>query len=205
MLAIKKMKLKDFVPFGNYEKVLMHICCAPDATYPFLYLTGRHYNVTGFFYNSNIQPEDEYRHRLEEVRKLSILNKMPLIEGEYNPSAWFAMVKGLEKEKEGGARCYVCYAERLEKTAILASEKRFDFFSTTISISPHKNLQWVFEIGVRLEKKYGVRFLNADFRKHNGFKSSIVLSKFYGLYRQNYCGCIFSKAESENYRENKDK
>jgi predicted adenine nucleotide alpha hydrolase (AANH) superfamily ATPase len=199
----EKMKLRDFVPFGNYEKVLMHICCAPDATYPFLYLTGRHYNVTGFFYNSNIQPEDEYKRRLNEVKKLSNFSKMPLIEGEYNPEAWFEMVKGLEKEREGGARCYICYEERLEKTAMLAAEKKFDFFTTTISISPHKKSQWVFEIGDRLEKKYGVKFLKADFKKHNGFRSSIVLSRYFGLYRQNYCGCIYSKVESENYRINK--
>ncbi|MGB9694785.1 MAG: epoxyqueuosine reductase QueH [Caldisericaceae bacterium] len=194
------MKLKDYVPVGNYEKVLMHICCAPDATYPYLYLKGRHYDVTGFFYNSNIQPEEEYALRLDNVKKLSKIYGMPLIEGEYNPDAWLNMVKGLEGEREGGARCYVCYEERLEKTAIMASKMGFDFFTTTISISPHKKSEWVFEISERIEKKYGVKFLRADFKKHNGFKASVILSRYFNLYRQNYCGCIYSKIESENYQ-----
>jgi predicted adenine nucleotide alpha hydrolase (AANH) superfamily ATPase len=198
------MKATTYIPFGNNEKVLIHICCAPDATYPFLYLRGRHYDVTGFFYNPNIHPVNEYEQRLNEALKLSEIYKMPLIEGEYNPKAWLEIIKGLENEKEGGARCYICYEERLERTAILALEKHFDFFTTTISISPHKNSSWVFEIGERLEKKYGVRFLRTDFKKHNGFKSSIGLSKFYGLYRQNYCGCIYSKIEADNYRKSKN-
>ncbi len=198
------MKGNTYVPIGNHEKVLMHICCAPDASYPFLYLKGRHYDVTGFFYGPNIHPLREYELRLNEACKLAQIVGMPLIEGEYNINKWFELTKGLENEKEGEKRCYLCYEERLDVTAKLARGKGFDYFTTTISISPHKNSEWVFEISKRLEEKYGVRFLQVDFKKHDGFKYSIVLSKFYGLYRQDYCGCTYSKIEADAYRKSKN-
>lgn len=204
---MKDAKNKQVIPLGNFKRVLLHICCAPDATYPVLFLRGMHYNVTGFFYNPNIHPKEEYEKRLEEIRKLSKIQNFPLIEGEYGDQVlrnWFSMVRGLEKEKEGNKRCYLCYKERLMKTAELAKELNFDYFTTTITISPHKKSQWVFEIAHELERVYGVKFLEVDFKKKNGFKASVILSKYYGLYRQNYCGCIFSKVEAENFRRMKE-
>jgi hypothetical protein len=195
--------MKGDISYGDYQKVLMHICCAPDATYPLLYLRGRHYAVTGFFFNPNIHPESEYLKRLEEVRGFKETTKMPLIEGEYNVNGWFRAVKGHEGDPEGGERCYICYRFRLEMTARLAKEMNFDFFTTTLSISPHKNSQWIFEIGEELERIYVVKFLKVDFKKRNGFKSSVILSKFYGMYRQNYCGCIFSKMSAEKISASK--
>ncbi|MEA3313901.1 MAG: epoxyqueuosine reductase QueH [Caldisericota bacterium] len=192
------MKLdKTDIPYGNFEKVLLHICCAPDATYPFLYLRGRHYRVTGFFYNPNIHPLSEYEKRLEEIIRFSRVAGMDLEAGKYDKDNWFELIKGTENEPEGGKRCYICYKMRLEETARIAKEKGFDYFTTTLTISPHKNIKWIFEIGEQIGNKYGVKFLKANFKKRNGFKSSIVLSKYYKMYRQNYCGCVFSKIKKE--------
>jgi len=204
---MKEKNFKNVLPYGNYENVLLHICCAPDATYPVLYLRGRHYKVTGFFYNPNIHPISEYEKRLNEVKKLSELLKFPLLEAPYSNEEvkeWFNYIKGYEKEKEGGFRCYLCYKMRLELTAKVAKEKGFDYFTTTITISPHKNSSWVFEIAKELEYKYSIKFLYVDFKKRNGFKSSVILSKFFGLYRQNYCGCVFSHIEAEEFRKSKN-
>ena len=195
--------MKEDLPYGNFEKVLMHICCAPDATYPLFYLRGRHYTVTGFFFDPNIHPESEYFKRLEEAIKFSQITRMPLIEGEYSIKEWFQIVKGHEKDLEGEERCYICYKYRLEKTAELAKKLGFDFFTSTLSISPHKNINWIFEIGEEQERVYGVKFLKTDFKKRNGFKSSLILGKFYGMYRQNYCGCIFSKMERDIFLKSK--
>ena len=192
------MKRKNDIPYGNYERVLLHICCAPDATYPFFYLNGRHYRVTGFFYNPNIHPITEYKKRLKEIVRFSNIVKMPLIIGEYDVKDWFEYIKGTEQEPEGGKRCYLCYKMRLEKTVQVAKKRGFDYFTTTLSISPHKRSDWIFEIGENLEKKYGVKFLKANFKKRNGFKSSVILSRYYKMYRQNYCGCVFSKRDSSN-------
>lgn len=204
---MKRENLKNVLPLGNHEKVLLHICCAPDATYPVLYLRGRHYEVTGFFYNPNIHPKEEYLKRLEEVRKLSQILGFPLIEGDYSVDVlkeWFTLVRGLEREPEASYRCYLCYKYRLIETAKIAKELGFDYFTTTITISPHKRSDWVFEIGNEVSKEFGVKFLEVDFKKRNGFKASVILSKFYGLYRQNYCGCIFSRVEAEHYRQIKN-
>ncbi len=188
------MKLnKTDIPYGNFEKVLLHICCAPDATYPLLYLRGRHYRVTGFFYNPNIHPLSEYEKRLEEIVRFSRVVNMGLELGKYDKDSWMERIKGTENEAEGGKRCYICYKMRLEETARIAKENGFDYFTTTLSISPHKNIKWIFDIGKQIGNKYGVKFLKADFKKRNGFKSSIVLSKYYKMYRQNYCGCVFSQ------------
>ena len=191
---------KNDIPYGKHEKVLLHMCCAPDATYPVFYLRGRHYKVTGFFYNPNIHPITEYEKRLSEIERFANTIKMPLVVGNYDVKDWFNFVKGLEEEPEGGKRCYSCYKFRLEKTAMLARELHFDYFTTTLSISPHKNSKWIFEISEDMERKYDIKFLKADFKKRNGFKSSVILSRYYNMYRQNYCGCIFSKIESEKWR-----
>ncbi|RLD19391.1 MAG: recombinase [Caldiserica bacterium] len=183
------------IPYGNFEKVFLHICCAPDATYPFLYLRGRHYRVTGFFYNPNIHPLSEYEKRLEEVVRFSRVVHMDLEVGKYDKDSWMERIKSTENEPEGGKRCYICYKMRLEETVRIAKENGFDYFTTTLSISPHKNIKWIFDIGEQLGNKYGVKFIKADFKKRNGFKSSIILSKYYKMYRQNYCGCVFSKVK----------
>lgn len=195
------MKNLNDIGYGNYEKVLLQVCCAPDLTYPLLYLRGRHYKVIGFFYNPNIHPKSEYEKRLLEARKVAKINGMELIEWKYDNSEvkkWFNYVRDFYKEPEGGKRCHLCYKLRLEETAKVAKEKGFDYFTSTITISPHKNSNWVFEIAGELEKTFGVKFLYANFKKRNGFKASIILSRFYGLYRQNYCGCIFSKFDTRN-------
>ncbi len=149
-----KNKKKNDIPYGNYEKVLLHICCAPDATYPLFYLRGRHYRVTGFFYNPNIHPITEYEKRADEIRKFANRVKMPLILGSYDVKEWFHYIKGLEREPEGGKRCYLCYKFRLEKAARLAKDLHFDYFTTTLTISPHKNSKWIFEIAHSLEDKF---------------------------------------------------
>ncbi len=194
------MKNKNDIPYGNYKTVLLHICCAPDATYPLFYLRGRHYKVTGFFYNPNVHPITEYEKRLAEIDYFAKRVKMPLIKGNYDVKEWFDSIRGLENEPEGGNRCYLCYKFRLERVATLAKELHFDYFTTTLSISPHKNSKWIFKISEELQHIYNIKFLKVDFKKRDGFKSSVILSKYFNMYRQNYCGCVFSKIEAKKWR-----
>ncbi len=177
------------------SKVLLHICCAPDATHSFLVLKER-YNVSGYFYNPNIHPEREYKKRLEETRRLAKEWGFKLYEGRYNTEDWFRETKGLEGEPEGGRRCEVCYRIRLEKTAEFGKEMGFDSFTTTLTISPHKPAGVIHKIGEEIGKRYGIKFLKEDFKKRDGFKKSVELSKELGLYRQVYCGCEYSREES---------
>ncbi|MBR2677875.1 MAG: epoxyqueuosine reductase QueH, partial [Bacilli bacterium] len=155
------------------------------------------FEITILYYNPNITDKEEYEKRIEEIKKLiSLVNyKYPitLLEGDYVPEKFFEMAKGLEKEPERGKRCYKCYEMRLEETARLADKLGFDNFCTTLTLSPHKNANWVNEIGERLNKEYQANYLYSDFKKKEGYKRSIVLSKEYNLYRQDYCGCIYSK------------
>lgn len=180
--------------------LLLHACCAPCSSYVLEYLS-KHFLITLFFYNPNITIPEEYRRRLEEVKRLVSLlpvqNPVRLIEGEYNPQEFLALAEGLEQEREGGSRCASCYELRLSKTAQLAAEMGFDYFTTTLSISPYKNAVKLNEIGERLAAIYGVKHLPSDFKKRGGYKRSVELSAQYGLYRQNFCGCIYSKAASE--------
>jgi len=172
--------------------ILIHTCCAPCATYVFEKLVSECWKPVAFFYNPNIHPKDEYARRLEELTGFAHLKNYELITEEDNPKVWFEVIKGLESEKEGGLRCEACFKLRLEKTAIYASRKNFDAFSTVLTISPHKNSALINKIGKELENKYNIPFLEADFKKQDGFKKSLELSKEYNLYRQNYCGCIYS-------------
>jgi len=178
------------------KKLLLHACCAPCSSYVLEYLT-EFFDITLFYFNPNIFPKDEYEKRVREVERL--LREMPLksdaelLVGRYRPEEFFELVKGLEELPEGGERCFKCYRQRLEETAKIALEKGFDYFGTTLSISPHKNAEKLNLIGEELEKFYGVKYLYGDFKKKNGYKRSIELSRIYGLYRQNYCGCVFSK------------
>ena len=180
---------------GTPPTLLIHACCAPCSSYVLEYLS-KYFRITLFYYNPNISPEEEYRKRLAEVRRLLSLlpTKYPvsLLEGKYDPQRFFEMAKGRENEPEGGGRCALCYELRLREAAEAAKQGGFGWFTTTLSVSPYKHAQKLNEIGSKLEEEYGVRYLRSDFKKRGGYQRSIELSHVYGLYRQNYCGCIFS-------------
>lgn len=184
------------------ERLLLHSCCGPCSTAVIEQLT-EEYDITVFFYNPNITDAAEYKKRKEtQLQFLKAYNeelpedrKVHFLEGEYEPEAFFKAVEGLEAEPEGGKRCTECFYQRLEKTAQIARDLDIAQFTTTLSVSPHKNHTLICEIGNELEKKYDCAFLPRDFKKKAGFQRSVVLSKEYGLYRQNYCGCEFSKWE----------
>ncbi len=188
-------KEKDRMP-----TLLLQVCCAPCSSYVLEYLSS-HFQITILYYNPNIMNEEEYQKRLHEVERLihtmSLANPVTILPCEHEVSEFLKIAKGKEDLKEGGERCYDCYKLRLEKTARLAKEHHFDYFGTTLSISPYKNATWLNEIGESLAKEYGVPYLYADFKKKNGYKRSIELSHVYGLYRQDYCGCIYSRLERE--------
>lgn len=178
--------------------LLLHSCCAPCSSYVLEYLS-QYFNIAVLYFNPNISPEDEYAKRLEEVRRL--IKEMPccknvrFVEGRYDKDEFFDIVKGLENEREGGARCVKCFELRLEETGKLAKEMNCDYFCTTLTISPLKNADVLNNVGEKMAKKYGVKWLPSDFKKKEGYKRSIELSEEYSLFRQNYCGCIFSKNE----------
>ena len=176
-------------------KLLMHSCCAPCSTACLERVTP-YFDCSVFYYNPNITNALEYEKRFLEQEKFinSVYkNSVSLKKGEYSPEVFFNVVQGFEKDKEGGNRCFNCYALRLDETAELAKANDYDYFTTTLTVSPHKNAQVINQIGIELEKKYGVKYLFADFKKCGGYLRSIELSKKYNLYRQNYCGCEFSK------------
>jgi len=185
----------------QYRPLLIHSCCAPCSSYVLEYLS-HYFEITIFYYNPNIYPEEEYSRRVKEQQNLIAAMPLPrkvhFMEGEYQPSEFYRQVKGLEEEEEGKARCFVCYELRLREAAELAKQKGFHYFTTTLSISPHKNAEKLNEIGEKLSKEYGVAYLPSDFKKKNGYKRSIELSKEFNLYRQDYCGCIYSMKERQN-------
>ena len=176
-------------------KLLIHSCCAPCSSYVLEYLS-QYFEITVLYYNPNIYPEGEYTTRICEqqmlIDKMPVKHKISFIAGPYDKERFYEMAKGLEDVKEGGSRCFGCYELRLRETARIAKEAEFDYFTTTLSISPLKNSQKLNEIGTRLADEYGVKYLVSDFKKKNGYKRSTELSKIYGLYRQDYCGCEFS-------------
>ena len=194
--------IEDFQKKGEYPKLLLHACCAPCSSYCMEFLRN-YFDVTVFFYNPNITEEAEYQKRvLEEKRLIGEYNKLEgrkieILEGEYKPSDFFDTVRGFEDCKEGGERCRKCFELRLSETARVARDKGFDFFTTTLTISPLKNADVLNEVGEAAGKAWGIAFLPSDFKKKEGYKRSIELSKEYGLYRQDYCGCSFSKAQRE--------
>lgn len=182
-------------------KLLLHSCCAPCSSYVLEYLS-RFFEITLFYYNPNISPKEEFDKRIAELRRL-VGQMLPqsgiqIIEGKYNPEAFFTLAQGLENEPERGKRCMLCYRLRLEESARQARALHMDYFTTTLSISPLKDADALNSIGEALAKEYGVSYLVSDFKKKNGYKRSIELSKEYDLYRQNYCGCIYSKQAREN-------
>ncbi|GHU62427.1 hypothetical protein FACS189418_3780 [Clostridia bacterium] len=179
-------------------KLLLHSCCAPCSSYCIEYLS-QYFELTIFFYNPNIHPKAEYEKRLSWqnylLEELPAAKNITLIAGEYIPETFFTKIKGWETEKEGGKRCEVCYSMRLEESAKTAKVGLFDYFSTVLTISPHKNAQTINILGEEIGKKYGIKFLTADFKKNNGYLQSLNLCKTYNLYRQNYCGCTFSQVD----------
>ena len=183
---------EDITSKLNYRpKVLLHSCCAPCSSHV-VTLLKEYFDVTVLYYNPNIYPLEEYlKRKNEQIKLLEILN-IPIMDIDYDHNEFKENVKGLEDEKEGGARCNKCFALRLEKTAILAQLNQFEYFCTTLTVSPYKNSQIINKIGAILEQKYNVKYLYSDFKKKGGYKKSIELSKKYDLYRQHYCGCEYS-------------
>ena len=193
------------LPAGGKPRLLLQSCCGPCSSYVLEYLT-RYFRVTVLYYNPNIQPREEYDKRLHWQRE--ILAQLPtpeavdMLECSYDGARYTEAVRGLEREPEGGARCTVCFRLRLEETAKQAAAGGFDFFGTTLTVSPHKNAALINAIGQDAADKYGVRWLPSDFKKRGGYLASIRLSRTYGLYRQNYCGCKFSLSAEAQPEEN---
>jgi hypothetical protein len=174
------------------KKFLLHACCAPCGAYVIKQLKKQGYEVAVFFANDNIYPVEEYEKRKNEIKRYCAENEINFFEDEYRPEEWSEIIKGLENELEGGKRCEVCFRYRLEKTAKKAKENGFDFFGSTLSISPHKNSEIINKIGKEVGEKNGASFFGADWKENNGFKCSCEISRANGFYRQNYCGCRFS-------------
>ena len=188
---------------GKKPVLLLQCCCAPCSSAVIERLR-EHFTVKLYFYNPNIYPEAEYQKRLEQFDKLlsgSFGERIEQVAAKYDQAEFFDFVKGMENEKEGGARCTRCFILRLRETARKAKEIGADYFCTTLTVSPHKNAEVINNIGMKLQEEYGVKYLLSDFKKKEGYKRSIVLSKEYNLYRQNFCGCAFSKAESIENKE----
>ena len=188
----------------RHRRLLLHSCCAPCSSYCLEYLR-QYFEITVFYYNPNITFPDEYRHRVEEQKRLieemnarpDLGGRISFVEGAYEPARFLEAARGLEDCPEGGERCFACYALRLSEAARTAAEGGYDYFTTTLSISPLKNAGKLNAIGEAAGERYGVRYLPSDFKKKGGYQRSIELSREYGLYRQDYCGCVFSKAERE--------
>lgn len=196
---LMEQQLKEIEKTGIKPKLLLHSCCAPCSS-AILEFLQNYFDITVYFYNPNITFEEEYYKRLNEQREYHEKRgySIRVIEGNYDPKEdFFKQVKGLEDRREGGERCFKCYTLRMEATAQKAKELGFDYFSTVLSISPLKNAQWINEIGEKLSEKYGIKFLNGDFKKKNRYLRSTEISREYELYRQDYCGCVFSKLERE--------
>lgn len=204
--------------------LFLHSCCAPCSSYVLEYLR-RYFRITVFYYNPNITKDTEYRKRVAEQKRLiaaynekltdkvnidfdqnglTDVGTIRVVEGDYDPACFYEIAKGLEQCPEGGERCFACYELRLRETARLAQTGGYDYFTTTLSISPLKNAAKLNEIGERLAAEYGVPWLPSDFKKKDGYKRSIELSREYGLYRQDYCGCVYSLSEREKQKEKQD-
>ncbi len=196
-------KIEEITKDGTRPSLLLHACCAPCSSYVLEYLS-KFFDITLYFYNPNISPEEEFSKRLSELGNFcrnAGYSDINILSPIYDAREFFDSVRGMESLPEGGERCKVCYELRLRHCAKAAMDGGFDYFTTTLSISPYKNAEWLNEIGRSLEMEYGIPYLYSDFKKKNGYKRSIELSGEYGLYRQDYCGCIYSKLESEKKRE----
>lgn len=189
---------------GKVPRLLLHSCCAPCSSYVLEYLS-RYFQITVYFYNPNIYRPEEYVRRLKEqerlIKEMKLIHPVILEAGAYEPDEFYRIVRGLEKEPEGGERCFKCYELRLSEAAKVAQAGHFDYFTTTLSISPLKNADKLNEIGEKLAKDYRVSYLPSDFKKKEGYKRSVELSAEHGLYRQDYCGCVYSQREREEKEE----
>lgn len=195
-------KYKNFINSNSNEKVkiLIHACCAPCSS-EVLNELKQHADITIYYYNPNTYPYEEYIKRYDEFNKLPY--SFDIINEQYNEQEYLDFVNGYTHLKEGSLRCYKCYELRLKQTAKKAKELGFDYFTTTLSISPYKNSKWINELGFKFSEEYNVKFMYSDFKKNDGYKKSIVLSKEYNLYRQEYCGCRFSIEEMKERVLNK--
>ena len=196
---LKKLKEQNTVP-----TLFLHSCCAPCSSYVLEYLS-EYFQITVFYYNPNIYPDEEYYKRVEEqkrfIERFPAKHKISFVEGNYDKDRFYAIAKGLELVPEGGERCFACYELRLREAAEYAKERDMDYFTTTLSISPMKNAEKLNEIGEKLVQEYGVKYLTSDFKKKNGYKRSVEISEEYGMYRQDYCGCVFSMQERERQKQ----
>ena len=195
----KMLAMIENAPKG--ANLLLHSCCPPRSS-ACLERLFRHFNITVFYYNPNIEREEEYEKRkAEQIRFLKETGYATVLDCEHDKAAFEEIAKGYEEEPERGKRCYRCYKLRLDRTAKAAKEHGYDYFATTLTLSPYKNAEWLNELGEQAEKEYGVAYLFSDFKKKNGYRRSIELSKEYGLYRQDFCGCEFSRIATENARK----
>ena len=189
--TLSEIKNKNIKPH-----LMMHSCCAPCSSYVLEYLNA-YFKITVFYYNPNIFPIEEFEFRFNEQKRLidemGLSGEVEIIKGKWETDEFFSLAKGMENDKEGSERCFKCYRQRLLKTAEIAKKYGCDYFCTTLTISPYKNAEKLNEIGKEISEEYGINYLYSDFKKNNGYKRSIELSKIYGLYRQDYCGCIYSK------------
>ena len=192
--------INDIIKEGKKRSLLLHVCCAPCSRYVLEYLN-QYFDITVFFYNPNIDSDTEYRYRANEeirlIEEMGLSDTVAYTEGEYSPDDFYSAVRGHEELPEGGARCVKCFELRLEESAKRAQSGGFDYFTTTLSISPLKNSALLNAIGKKMSEKYGVSYLYSDFKKKNGYKRSVELYHEHNLYRQNYCGCSFSKKQAK--------
>lgn len=204
--------LENLIEYKQVPTLFLHSCCAPCSSYVLEYLS-EYFSITVFYYNPNIYPDEEYYKRVEEqkqfIRRFNENNrnfyKISFVEGNYDKDKFYEMAKGLEQIPEGGERCFGCYELRLREAAEYTKELGMDYFTTTLSISPMKNAEKLNEIGEKLAQEYGIQYLISDFKKKNGYKRSTELSREYGMYRQDYCGCVFSLREREQQKQERQK
>lgn len=189
-------KLKEIIDKLDYKpRLLLHSCCAPCSSYVITYLYD-YFDITILYYNPNIYPYEEYKKRKDEqIRLISNFKGVKIIDCDYDNDIYNEVIKGLENEPERGSRCTKCFYLRLDKTGEIAKKNNFEYFGTTLTVSPYKNARLLNEIGEVISKKYDIKWLYSDFKKNDGYKKSIELSKKYDLYRQDYCGCIYSKRD----------
>ena len=195
-----KLCINELNTIKDKKRILLHSCCAPCSSHVISFLSN-YFDITILYYNPNISPIDEYLKRKEEqiklIKELKTKNKVDFLDCDYECEKYQKAIKGYESCKERGPRCTICFNLRIEKAAQLAKELDHDYFCTTLTVSPYKNAKLINEIGIKYSEKYKVKWLYSDFKKDNGYKHSIELSKIYNLYRQDYCGCIYSKKERE--------
>lgn len=201
-------KIKENERDGIRPTLLLHACCAPCSSYTMEYLS-KHFDVSIYFYNPNIDTKEEHDLRITELNRLigemPLSSEVKLLTGDYEPTKFYEIAKGRESIPEGGERCYMCYALRLEEAARAAVEFQMDYFTTTLSISPYKNAEWLNSLGKKYGEQYGIPYLYSDFKKKGGYQRSVELSREFGLYRQDYCGCVFSKAEMIKRKKEEEK